>query len=276
MSNKEDLYIHVYTAIYSQTMAYRNPDEKWETGSTLLEFLYADLSRIDYGNPPGDNMEFLRSLHPYFRHISQSNFSCFLENSLNGAYKGLFCKSGLESLQKTYQKWLTDYAQHRLSETLFEDAGKYPFYTQTPYVMLDGQPALDYFLLGFEECLFLEFSEIIRHKVLVKICKNCRRLFIPKKSNIDYCPRVYTQDGKTCQDVGYTQTFARSVKNDDLLQAYTRAYKAHYARMAKPRKRAENLSREAFEAWYQEAKQKLNLARSGQLDPQEYKEWLKK
>ncbi len=45
MSNKEDLYIHVYTGIGSETMAYRNPDETWETGSALLEFIYADLFR---------------------------------------------------------------------------------------------------------------------------------------------------------------------------------------------------------------------------------------
>ena len=101
-------------------------------------------------------------------------------------------------------------------------------------------------------------------------------MFLPKKSNIDYCSRIYTPDGKSCQEVGYTQTFARSVKSDELLQAYTRAYKAHYARMSKPRKRAGNLSRQDFEKWYQEAKEKLNLARSGMLDPDEYKEWLKK
>ncbi len=275
MSNKEDLYIHVYTGIDSETMAYRNPDETWETGSALLEFIYTDLSDLGFGRFASGDMEFLRGIHPYFRHISREDLSIFFENSLNSTYRGMFCISGLEQLQKTYENWLTRYTKGGLKGDLLTDVGKYRFYTQTHYVMEGEQLALDYFLLGFEDCLFLEFSEIIRHKIRIKVCKNCKRLFIPPKSNIDYCTRIYTSDGKTCQDVGYTQTFARSVKNDDLLQAYTRAYKAHYARMAKPRKRAENLSREGFEAWYQEAKQKLNLARSGELDPEEYKEWLK-
>ena len=46
--------------------------------------------------------------------------------------------------------------------------------------------------------------------------------------------------------------------------------------MTKPRKRAGNLSREDFEAWYREAREKLELARSGALDGESFKEWLKK
>ena len=76
--------------------------------------------------------------------------------------------------------------------------------------------------------------------------------------------------------MGYTKTFAKTVKKDELLQAYTRAYKAHYARMTKPRKKAANMSREEFEAWYKEAKEGLELARQGKIDAEEYKSWLKK
>ena len=135
--------------------------------------------------------------------------------------------------------------------------------------------AEDYFVTSLEECLFLEFVEILKRRIPFKICKNCGRLFIPKRTNMDYCPRIYTSDGKTCAEVGYTQTFAKNVKNDELLLAYTRAYKAHYARMTKPRKKTPNMTREAFEAWYQEAKQKLELARAGLLDADTFKAWLK-
>ena len=74
---------------------------------------------------------------------------------------------------------------------------------------------------------------------------------------------------------GYAQV-EKTVKKDELLQAYTRAYKAHYARMTKPRKKAANMSREEFEAWYKEAKEGLEMARQGKLDPEAYKAWLKK
>ena len=67
-----------------------------------------------------------------------------------------------------------------------------------------------------------------------------------------------------------TDTAATTVKKDDLLQAYTRAYKAHYARMTKPRKKAANMTREAFEAWYKQAKEGLEMARQGKVDPEAY------
>ena len=275
MSNQENLYIHVYIPMGSETISYRNPDETFEMGQSLLDFIYKDLSGRTFDDREGYELFRLKEIHPYFRHISEDSLRLFRENSLSPSYEGMFCLSGLAKLQKNYEDWLSCYVNHGVSCELIEKAGKYRFYAQSHYVMDQEQPSTDYFLLGFEDCLYLEFFEMIRKKSLVKICKNCGRLFIPKKSNVDYCHRVYTEDGKTCQDVGYSQTFARSVKNDDLLLAYTRAYKAHYARMSKPRKRAENLSREDFEKWYQEAKDKLNQARSGQLDGDEFKAWLK-
>ena len=135
--------------------------------------------------------------------------------------------------------------------------------------------AVDYLVTSLDECLLLEFTELLRRRISYKVCKNCGRLFIPKRSNTDYCSRIVTEDGKTCAEVGYTKTFNRNVRNDELLQAYTRAYKAHYARMSKPRKRVANMTREEFEEWYAEAKDKLNRARRGEIDGEEFKRWLK-
>ena len=46
--------------------------------------------------------------------------------------------------------------------------------------------------------------------------------------------------------------------------------------MTKPRKKAANMTRDEFEAWYKEAKRGLDLARQGKINPEAYKEWLKK
>ena len=276
MSNQENLYIHVYTELHSQRISYKNPDETWETGQCLLDFIYADLAALSHGGATSENLGRLKDLHPYFRHIHEDSLRRFFENSLDTAYEGRFCLEGFRKLQETYKEWLLTYINEGMTQAFVEKAGRFRFYAQTHYIWLEDAPAVDHFLLGFEDCLYLELWEVIQNSTLIKACKNCGRMFLPKKSNIDYCSRIYTPDGKSCQEVGYTQTFARSVKSDELLQAYTRAYKAHYARMSKPRKRAGNLSRQDFEKWYQEAKEKLNLARSGMLDPDEYKEWLKK
>ena len=276
MSDRGNLYIHVYTTVHPGTIFYQAPAETAGVGENLIDFIYQDLSEALPDDSDADCTGRLKALHPYFRHLSEHALKRFVYNSTDPSYEGSDSVQGLLQLQKTYKAWLLQYVQEGFSPGLADTAGTFRLYTQSHFTWLDGQPAVDYYLLGFQDCLYLEFWEMIRAQTLVKICKNCRRLFLPKKSNIDYCSRIVTKDQKTCQDVGYTQTFARSVKSDDLLLAYTRAYKAHYARMTKPRKHAGNLSRADFEQWYQEAKKKLALARSGQLDAAEYKEWLKK
>ncbi len=142
------------------------------------------------------------------------------------------------------------------------------------YLREDDHVVVEYMVSELEDCLYLEWLEMMRRNLFVKVCKNCHRFFVPKKGNIDYCQRIFT-DNKTCAQVGYAQTFAKNVRNDELLQAYTRAYKAHYARMTKPRKRAANMTREEFEAWYKQARENLTLARQGQLDAEVFLKWLK-
>lgn len=277
MSRQENLYIHLYTGVRTEGLTYLNPEECHETGQALLDFIYGDLSGISLREEGmAESMGRLCQIHPYFNHIPADARRLFMDNCMNPTYEGSYCIDGLKALQQKFTGYLNAYVMDGLTAQTVEHMGQYRLYSLSRYVMIDGKPMIDHFLMGFEDCLYMELMEIIRCQILIKVCKNCGRMFLPKKSNIDYCQRVFTEDGKTCQDVGYTQTFAKAVKSDELLQAYTRAYKAHYARMSKPRKRAGNLSREDFEKWYQEAKEKLNLAREGQLDAQEYKDWLKR
>ena len=107
--------------------------------------------------------------------------------------------------------------------------------------------------------------ELMRRRIHLKTCRNCGKLFLPRRSNADYCQRISQKDGKTCAEIGYARTFSQNVRNDELLQAYTRAYKAHYARMSKPRKKAPNMTREEFNSWYHEARQKLEKYRPANI-----------
>lgn len=140
----------------------------------------------------------------------------------------------------------------------------------------DGQLWTDYLVGGIEDCLYIEFREMLLRGLRIKRCKNCGKYFVARKSNVDYCGRSFGDDGKTCAEVGYARTFSQAVKQDELLQAYTRAYKAHYARMATPRKRSANMTREEFEAWYALAKQKLSMARRGEIGAEDFFKWLRK
>lgn len=140
----------------------------------------------------------------------------------------------------------------------------------------DGKLWNDYLVLGLCDCLYIELREMILRECRIKRCKNCGKYFIAAKNNMDYCRRPFGEDGKTCYEAGYARTFLQSVRQDELLLAYTRAYKAHYARMATPRKKAANMTREEFDAWYKEAKEKLALARQGNISAEDFMKWLRK
>ena len=116
MSNQENLYIHVYTTIHSEMISYKNPDETHEAGQMLLDFIYADLSKLSYEGATPANLDRLRTLHPYFRHIKEDCLKLFFENSLNTAYEGVFSLKGLIRLQETYKEWLFVYVNECLTQ----------------------------------------------------------------------------------------------------------------------------------------------------------------
>ena len=282
-------FIHLYLNLFDNTISFGDFDPSYPIGESLLQFIYSDIDHV--ASYAGDIESRFMSIHPYFSACDTRwrtmFFDCLLHPSeeqneehqiptladlllLQEKYRqlmvALYNQSGLIDEDKFIAAIGSDEnlsSQHCFSrrQLIYDPEGKRTFE--------------DCFVSTFEECLFIELMEIIRQHTRFKTCKNCGRLFIPKRSNMDYCSRIYTRDGKTCAEVGYSQTFAKSVKNDKLLQAYTRAYKAHYARMTKPRKRAANMTREAFEAWQREARLKLDEARAGKLASDEFEAWLK-
>lgn len=269
-------YIHVYMDLTDEIIYFHTTSAPCRLGKSLLDFIYMDLKKVCL------ETEQVQEMHPYFSSWNDERMQMLtIKNSGDDTSTDLTLGK-LEELQGIYKK-LLDALVHGPSE-MNEAAAHYflrhPFYSSgtlvNQTVKNENRWMIDYFLMGFEDCLMCELIEMMRRHQNIKVCKNCGRFFIPRRSNVDYCTRVFSSDGKTCADVGYTKTFEKTIKKDELLQAYTRAYKAHYARMTKPRKKATNMSREEFEAWYKEAKEGLELARQGKLDPEAYKVWLKK
>lgn len=280
-------YMHIYVGLFDNFVFYGSHAEKLPLGEALLRFIYTDLKSLD--NHIHYSIDDFRTVHPYFVSCDptwQQTFIDHLEHPQDDS--PMLGLDELIKLQAQYARLLAELYGHfggcdiqQLAEKLssqewlrhtscFSRISLHILETENTSLCTE-----EYFVSSFEECLLLEFIEILKRGITLKTCKNCGRLFIPKRANMDYCSRIYTSDGKTCSEVGYTQTFARNVKNDELLLAYTRAYKAHYARMTKPRKKAANMTREEFETWYQEAKRKLEQARAGLLDAETFKAWLK-
>jgi|GEM_PF-688846 len=277
-------YMRIHTGLFTNTVSFGTQPEQMIIGEALLHFVYSDirglLNRANYRE------EDFSSIHPYFIYCDQEWKDEFIKSLISHDTDSSYITiEDLAELQDGYSSLLvkmfgssSDFDPKRISRVLYESD---EIHSKSCYSLCsvsakeDGKSYLDYFVTSFEEVLYFELIEMIRRKISVATCKNCGRLFIPRRSNSDYCHRVYTSDGKTCAEIGYAQTFSRSVKNDELLMAYTKAYKAHYARMTKPRKRVQNMTRDEFSMWYREAKEKLNQARAGLIDAEEYKSWLK-
>ena len=253
MSNS--VYLHILIHLNDETISYGG-QYRVPVGEHLLDFLYYN----------DNDAKTEVNTHPYFL-LTDTKASEMTEK--------------LEKLQSIYRELLehissgdTDFDA---TDMLCQNYFNHYHCIASMHVSLDDAQAmtLDYMTKDFEDCLYIELAELLRRHRILKHCKNCGRLFVAPKGNVDYCQRVFTPDGKTCAQVGYAQTFAKSVKSDELLQAYTRAYKAHYARMTKPRKRAANMTRDDFEQWYKEAKLNLEKARRGEIAAEAFYEWLK-
>jgi len=278
--DNQNLYIHMQVSLFNHFIRYKTGSYK--LGNNLLDFIYFDMDTILNDLATKSDMrevvERIRKLHPYFAVLSQDTLELMIKNCEDKSNRN-FNIYKVKELQERYLKLIDIVLNHY---NVGEQTGEYQYLLKYKLFSSsrllgneDGELCIDYFVMGFEDCLYIELMEMLKSQTLIKKCKNCNRYFIPQKANIDYCSRVIQFENKTCQEVGYTKTFAKAVKNDDLLQAYTRAYKAHYARMSKPRKKISNMSREAFKAWHVEAKEKLKQARAGELDANVFKIWLK-
>ena len=266
-------YIHIYMDLSDEILYFHSTSNPYPLGKSLIDFIYMDLET--FPRNPAD----VRSLHPFFS-LWDDTQTENLFKAEEGKGVGLTFEK-MRELQKVYGTLLGAVANNgsHVDEETVHYLKYHSFYSSETLIcqMAEDEKRwmIDYVLVSFEDCLMCELMEMIRRRLHIKVCKNCGRLFTPKRSNIDYCIRPYSEDGKTCADVGYTKTFAKTLQQDELLQAYTRAYKAHYARMTKPRKKASNMTRDEFEDWYRKAKEGLELARQGKIRPEDYKAWLK-
>ena len=111
---------------------------------------------------------------------------------------------------------------------------------------------------------------MLQDRVMVRKCRHCGKYFVVANRRIAYCDRV-DEAGVRCSAVGSQQSFQKKMESDEALLIYNRAYKTHHARVRKG-----TMSKEDFELWYSEAKERMERARAGELDIAQFQEWLKK
>lgn len=125
----------------------------------------------------------------------------------------------------------------------------------------------------FRDFIRLEISLMAREMtylhLFVKRCSNCGRYFITEKMSIDYCSRIPFGETETCRVIGKKRHYWKLLGKDEALKAYNRTYKTLYARIAYG-----SMTREAFDAWREEAREQLERTRLGELSVDDFLDWL--
>lgn len=132
------------------------------------------------------------------------------------------------------------------------------------------KPHEEYRINSLRQLLYLEVWSMIQNKVKIRKCRHCGKYFVAATRRIVYCDRV-DESGIRCSAVGYHEAFQKKMEDDEPLQIYNRAYKTHHARVRKG-----TMSKENFQLWCIEAKERMERARAGELDIAQFQEWLKK
>lgn len=118
--------------------------------------------------------------------------------------------------------------------------------------------------------IYHEFMKMISLNLYVRKCKNCNKYFVIYGERIlEYCSNIPTGETKPCSIVGPARLYEKRVKNDPILEIYTRAYKKYVAR-----KRSGTITPEEFKSWTVKARELREKAYSENTSPEEFTEWM--
>ena len=113
--------------------------------------------------------------------------------------------------------------------------------------------------------------ECVKREVKMRVCKNCLHYFaVTRKASTEYCDRVCDSKGRTCREIGAINTWTQSKRDDEIFKEYRREYKKRFARI-----NAGKLTKTAFYAWSEEARQKKEDCDNGVITAEEFSRWLK-
>jgi hypothetical protein len=117
-----------------------------------------------------------------------------------------------------------------------------------------------------------EFVKMIERDIFIKKCKNCGRFFIPsRRSDTEYCDRVFGETGRRCSEIGATLRYEKKVAENPAWEAYKKAYRRFNSRT-----RAGKMTRGEFLEWSDRAAGKRDECLAGTLPFDEYIAWLER
>ena len=115
-------------------------------------------------------------------------------------------------------------------------------------------------------------AKYLQAGVKFRQCKNCNNFFaVTGNSKAEYCNRLIAGSEKTCRQAGSMRIYQNKKLEDPINKPYTKAYKTRNARI-----RYGTMTREEFEKWSVEARERRDRCLAGLLDFSEFEEWLSK
>ena len=121
--------------------------------------------------------------------------------------------------------------------------------------------------------LYEDFFRGLAEHYIPKRCSNCGKWFlIDAGIYSDYCENPLAEDKtKTCRMVSARKKYDTKCKEDPIWNIYNKAYKAHYARIAKKK-----MTKAEFEAWSRYAVELREQAERNEISFEEYVRTIKK
>ncbi len=115
--------------------------------------------------------------------------------------------------------------------------------------------------------LYEDFFRGLAEHFIPKRCSNCGKWFLIEAGIYsDYCENPLAEDkNKTCRMVSARKKYDTKCKEDPIWNIYNKAYKAHYARIAKKK-----MTKAEFEAWSRYAVELREQAERKELSFEDY------
>ena len=119
-------------------------------------------------------------------------------------------------------------------------------------------------LICFLLCRYLDMN------LRFHACKFCGKLFgVVGNYKQEYCSRVIPGSEKTCKEMGSVRLYEKKIFSEPAIKEYKRSYKAHNARI-----RYGLMTREDFDKWAAEAREKRDACVAGKLSLEDFVSWL--
>ena len=236
---------------------------EYPIGQGIADFLYADINKKD--------IRLLLEESPVFAVIAANENISELQKAqlwLKNIFPMEVIPENLSYGRVSYEQIRTGYIgpfaydlpdrnyiieQHGLKEELSE-----PFYTEVLHTD-SARDLISFMLVNY-----------IKYGINFRKCKYCGKYFgIVGNYNTEYCTRAASQTGKSCRDLGSFRIYEKRIFENPVIKEYKRSYKAHNARVSKGM-----MSRDEFNAWSLEAREKRDMCLNGELDFEEFVEWL--